>query len=156
MKNFICTLLLLASLSCVYAGGTGTPYIYTYAGDPSAAAINSLNPPAGALVYDTTSNVWRLKSSPRGSNASYDLFLTGTAAKTLSNATLASPTITGTVAGTFARSGTTTILPAGALILTGTATPAAAGLILVTGSTLKVYLTTTTGIVLSGTGATTF
>ena len=72
------------------------------------------------------------------------------------SSTLASPVLSGTATGALATSGTTTILPSGALVLTGTAEPSVSGLVLVTATTMKIYLTATTGIIVTGTGNTTF
>lgn len=138
MKNLLYALLtILALILTVRAGNTGNPYIYTFAGDPTSAATASLNPPKGALIYDTTNNVWRLKTSALGSNAGYDILITGTAASTLVNAVLTTPAITGGIA---------TSSTLAAVVLSGTITGNYTRTGIVTGGTLSVpVISATTG-----------
>lgn len=163
MKLLTLALVFVASISVAHAGSTGNPYVYTFDGDPTSVSTSIIDPPKGALIYNTVGDVWLKKSSVRGSNAGYDPLLSGTSTQTLVNKTFTAPVITSpaisgvsTLSGTATVSAAVTISPSGALILTGTATPAAAGLVLVTATTMKVYFTGSTGIIISGTGNTTF
>lgn len=158
MKHLFCALLGLLILSFVpevKAGGTGNPYIYTFPGSPVGVAVASLNPPQGALILDTTNNVWRLKTSLRGSNAGYDTFITGTAGTALVNAVLTTPTVTGEVStsGTFitptfgVATGTSLAVTAG--LTSSGATGAGIGYATGAGGAITQATNRTTGVTLS-------
>lgn len=132
---------------------------------PLLALPNPTSMPVLRSDGDPTNVVYALKGQLVSDVSSPAIYYQATATGTTGYVTLvnssgrfvlASPAVTGTTTGNPNISGTMTILPAGELVLTGTAIGAVAGQVLVTGTSMVIYLTTTTGLIVKSGTVTTF